>query len=110
MVSSGARQTGSAMTPLAERFTLVTSLVCSSIERFLWMMPMPPSWAKAMARFASVTVSIGEETIGILSGIWQENRVWVLVSAGIISDFWGTKRMSSKVMPSLINLLSMNTI
>ena len=31
---------------------------------FLWMMPMPPSWAMAMARRASVTVSIAAERIG----------------------------------------------
>ena len=30
------------------------------------MMPMPPSWARAMASSLSVTVSIGEETIGML--------------------------------------------
>jgi hypothetical protein len=37
---------------------------------FLWMMPMPPSWARAMARSLSVTVSIGEETMGRLRSMF----------------------------------------
>jgi hypothetical protein len=39
------------------------------------MTPMPPAWAMAMARRASVTVSMAEETIGRLSEMVRVSRV-----------------------------------
>ncbi len=39
----------------------------------------PPSWASAIAMSASVTVSIAEDRIGMLSGIPRVS--WVVVSA-----------------------------
>ena len=57
---------GSVMMPFSLRLTLSTSRVWSAMDRFLWMMPMPPSWARAMARSLSVTVSIGDERMGRL--------------------------------------------
>ena len=53
--------------PLALRLTLSTSSVCRSIDMFLWMTPMPPSWARAMAISLSVTVSMGELSSGMFS-------------------------------------------
>ena len=49
---------GLTIIPLSERLTRSTSEACSSMDRFLWMMPMPPCCAIAMASRDSVTVSI----------------------------------------------------
>ena len=49
---------------------------------FLWTMPMPPSWASAMASRASVTVSMAAESSGRFSWI---DRVSCVVEA----DFAG---------------------
>ncbi len=57
------------MIPFSDRLTLSTSRVCSSIDMFLWMTPSPPSCASAMASSASVTVSIGEDRIGMFRPI-----------------------------------------
>lgn len=40
-VWSGLKQTGSVMKPFLYFLTLLTSLACSSMERFEWMMPIP---------------------------------------------------------------------
>ena len=40
---------GSVTTPDSKRLTLATSAACSAGVRFLWMMPMPPSCAIAIA-------------------------------------------------------------
>ncbi len=45
--------------------TRVTSAACRSTDMFLWMNPMPPSAAMAMAMYASVTVSMAAETMGM---------------------------------------------
>ena len=52
---------------------------------FLWMMPMPPSWARAMASSLSVTVSIGEETIGMLRRMLRVSWVRTSTSRGTTS-------------------------
>ena len=85
MESPGPSVIGSRMMPLAERLTLVTSRACASGERFLWMIPMPPSWASAIARSDSVTLV---------------RRAVTLVSAGLMELARGMSRTSSKVMPS----------
>ena len=46
------------------------------------MMPMPPARARAMARRASVTVSIAAETIGMASSMRGVSRVRVRTSSG----------------------------
>ena len=58
---------GSLTTPLSKRLTFATSAACFAGVMFLWMMPRPPSCAMAMARRASVTVSIAAETSGMFS-------------------------------------------
>ena len=57
--ASGSMVTGSTTIPLSYFFTLrdLARLPLGAC-RFLWMMPMPPSCAMAMAVRASVTVSI----------------------------------------------------
>ncbi len=49
---------------------------------FLWIMPIPPSWAKAMASRDSVTVSIAADTNGMLRLIVRVNWVLRLTSLG----------------------------
>ena len=53
--------------PLSDRLTRSTSDACSSIDRFLWMTPMPPCCAIAIARRDSVTVSIAALRSGTLT-------------------------------------------
>ena len=58
---------GLRMMPLSYFLTASTSRAWRSVLMFLWMMPMPPSRAMAMASRASVTVSMAAETSGIFS-------------------------------------------
>ena len=74
-VRDGAIVSGSTTMPDCAFFTRLTSRACSSIVRFLWMKPMPPSRAMRIAVAASVTVSIAELTSGIRSGIAGVRRV-----------------------------------
>ena len=64
MRCSGDSVIGLTIMPLSDRFTRSTSDACSSIERFLWMTPMPPCCAIAIASPDSVTVSIAALAIG----------------------------------------------
>ena len=66
-------------------------------DMFLWTMPMPPSCAMAIARRASVTVSIAAEATGMLSGMVRVRRVLRLTSRGRTVEWAGTRRTSSKV-------------
>ncbi len=61
------------------------------------MMPMPPSWARAMASRDSVTVSIAAETSGMFSSIPRDRRVERSTWLGWTSERPGTSRTSSKV-------------
>ena len=72
-------------------------------------MPRPPSRASAMARRASVTVSIAAETIGMFSEIDGVSRVIVETSFGRTCDSAGRRSTSSKVSPSLPNFRSSAT-
>ena len=67
---------------------------------------MPPARASAIARRASVTVSIAAETTGIASSSSRVSRVRVETSFGSTSDDAGTSRTSSKARPSRANLSS----
>ena len=58
MLASGDSVIGLTIIPLSERFTRSTSEAWSSIPRFLWMTPSPPSCAIAIAILDSVTVSM----------------------------------------------------
>ena len=65
---------GLTIMPLSDRLTRSTSDACSSIERFLWMTPMPPCCAIAMARRDSVTVSIAALSSGTLTRMLRVSR------------------------------------
>ena len=88
---------GSLTTPLSKRLTLATSAACFAGVMFLWMIPSPPSCAMAIARRASVTVSIAAETSGMLSAIERVRRVFRDTSRGTTRECAGTSRTSSKV-------------
>src|SRR5436190_6204925 len=83
--------------PLSDRFTRSTSDACSSIDRFLWMMPMPPCCAIAIARRDSVTVSIAALTSGTFRRILRVSRVLTSTSVGSTLECRGTSSTSSKV-------------
>ncbi len=57
------------------------------------MTPMPPAWAMAMASRASVTVSMAEDRMGILTEIDRVTREATWTSFGKTSD--GPGRIST---------------
>ena len=65
---------------------------------------MPPAWAMAMASRLSVTVSMADETMGMLRLISRVNRVAVSTCPGITSEAPGSSKTSSKVRPSRISM------
>src|ERR1700722_13216745 len=67
---------------------------------FLWMMPIPPSWAMVMAKRASVTVSMAAETTGRLTWISRVSLLANDTSRGKTSEYAGTSRTSSNVSAS----------
>ena len=75
MRASGRMVTGSTIIPDSDRFTLSTSSAWTSIGRFLCTTPRPPCWASAMARRASVTVSMAAATIGTLRRMPRHSQV-----------------------------------
>ena len=97
---SGPMVTGSTIMPLSLRFTRSTSSACRSMVMFLWMMPMPPCWARAMARCDSVTVSMAELRMGMFRAMRRVTQVRVSVSTGWTELRAGCKSTSSKVRPS----------
>mmetsp|Transcript_149073 Transcript_149073/g.211842 ORF Transcript_149073/g.211842 Transcript_149073/m.211842 type:complete len:300 (+) Transcript_149073:767-1666(+) len=70
----GRTQTGSRMKPALYFFTRETSLAWSSMAMFVWITPMPPSKAMAIAMLDSVTVSIGLDTMGVRKEMRFVNR------------------------------------
>ncbi len=99
-VASGGMVTGFITMPLSKRFTCRTLSACSSGVRLRCTTPRPPACAMAMARRASVTVSIAEETIGRLRLMDRVRRVRRSVSAGSTSEWPGRISTSSKVSAS----------
>ena len=81
-VCSGDRENGSVMTPFSDLFTLSTSSACASIDIFLWMIPIPPCLAMAIAMRCSVTVSMPALIIGIFSLIFFVSHVVKSTSLG----------------------------
>ena len=74
-VAFGSMVTASRIMPDSYFLTARTSLACSSTVIFLCTMPMPPSCAMAIARRASVTVSIAEDISGIFNEIFLDTRL-----------------------------------
>ena len=94
---SGASVIGLTIIPLSERFTRSTSVACSSTDRFLWMTPMPPCCAIAMASSDSVTVSMAALASGTFSGMFRVNFVVTSTWVGTTCECCGTSSTSSKV-------------
>ena len=69
---------------------------------------MPPSCASAIAMSASVTVSIAEDRIGMLSGISRVRKVCVSAWLGRTDDSSGCRRTSSNVSPSGMSAASLS--
>src|ERR1051326_299370 len=94
---SGPSVIGFMIMPDSLRFTRSTSAACRSIDMFLWMTPMPPWRAIAIAISDSVTVSIAADTIGIFKGMARVKRLVTLTLRGCTVEGRGTSRTSSKV-------------
>ena len=84
-VSSGGSVMGSVMMPFSLRLTLSTSRGLVRHRHVLVDDAHPPSWASAIARSASVTVSIGEEMIGMFSRTFCVSWVRTSTSRGTTS-------------------------
>ena len=103
-VASGVMVIGLTTMPLSNRFTARTASHCSCTVRLRCRTPIPPNCAITIAMSASVTVSIADDSTGMLSAMPRVN--WVAVSAmlGRTSDAPGTSRTSSKVRPSRMSI------
>ena len=101
-VCSGEREKGSVITPFSERFTLSTSSACSFTDIFLWIIPMPPWRAMAIAILCSVTVSMLALIIGMFKVMALVRRVDRSTIFGVTSEYAGTNNTSSNVIPSPI--------
>ena len=99
---------GSMIMPDSDFLTFSTSRTCWSMLMFLWMMPMPPSLAMAMAVRCSVTVSIAELISGVLSLMVSVSMVASDTSVGRTSEAAGTSSRSSKV--SAVSIVSGNIV
>ncbi len=86
-VCSGERENGSVITPFSERFTLSTSSACAATDMFLWIIPIPPCLAIAIAIFDSVTVSIAALIIGMFSSIFFVKCVFRSIRFGVTSEY-----------------------
>jgi hypothetical protein len=91
-VASGASVIGFRIIPLSERFTRSTSAACRSTDMFLWITPIPPERAIAIAISDSVTVSIAAATNGMLRTIPRVNRERMSTSRGCTRACRGTSR------------------
>ena len=65
---------------------------------------MPPFLAMETAISDSVTVSMAAETSGMFSLIWGVSQEETSTMSGVISEWPGSRRTSSKVSPSGMNL------
>ena len=92
--------TGFTTMPDSNFFTRRTSLAWASASRFLWITPMPPAWAMAIAIGASVTVSIAADISGMLRVMVRVSRVRVSVWLGRTAEAAGFRRTSSNVSAS----------
>src|SRR5881396_758141 len=94
---SGPRVIGCRIIPDSLRFTLSTSAAWRSTGMFLWITPMPPSRAMAIAISDSVTVSIAADTSGMLRAMPRVKRERTSTLRGCTLESRGTSKMSSNV-------------
>ena len=71
---------------------MATCSACTSGVRLRWITPMPPACAMAMASRPSVTVSMAEDRIGILTVISRVTRELTSASAGSTSEGRGCEQ------------------
>ena len=88
--------------PLSYFLTRRTWAACSSGARFLWITPMPPCCAIAMAMPSSVTVSMADDISGMFSSMRRVSRARTSVAAGNTPEEAGTTSTSSKASASLM--------
>ncbi len=110
IVASLSSVIGSIIKPLSLRFTFLTCSTCFSMLMFLCRIPTPPSRASAIARFASVTVSIAADIMGTFSAICLVSWVRMFTSRGNTCENAGTRSTSSNVTPSPKNLFESGEI
>ena len=101
---------GSNIITFSALLTLLTWAACFSTDMFLWITPIPPSRAMAIASSSSVTVSIADDTTGVLMRMFLVNNELRSTSLGSISEYEGIRSTSSKVNPSYKIFSSMNDI
>jgi hypothetical protein len=70
------------------------------MDMFLWITPIPPSRAMAIASVEAVTVSIADDTMGALRTMFLEKREVRSTSRGRTEEAAGRRRTSSNVSPS----------
>ena len=104
MVAFSRSVTGSMIKPLSLRFTFLTCSACCAMLMFLCKIPRPPSLANAIARVASVTVSIAADSMGTFIVISFVSLVVISTSRGRTWLYAGINRTSSNVRPSPKNL------
>ena len=102
-VWSGVIVIGLITIPLSNRLTARTAAACASRSMLRWRTPMPPSCASAIAMSASVTVSIADDSNGMLSGMSRVRKVRVSALEGSTLDSSGWSNTSSNVSPSGIS-------
>ena len=100
IVAFSSKVIGSNIKPLSLRLTFLTCSACCAMLIFLCKNPRPPSLASAMARLASVTVSMAAESMGILIVISFVSRVVISTSRGNTWLYAGISSTSSNVRPS----------
>jgi hypothetical protein len=99
-VACGSMVSGLTTMPDSNFLTCRTNPACCSGSRLRWITPRPPACAMAIAMAPSVTVSIADVMIGILSAISRVMRVRTSVSVGSTSESPGLSSTSSKVSAS----------
>ena len=98
--TSGSTVMGSETTADSYFFTRFTSAACRSTDMFLWMNPIPPSAAMAMAMRDSVTVSMAADTMGTWRTMFRVSRLAVSTCFGRTLLSAGTSSTSSNVRAS----------
>ena len=93
--------------PDSNFFTCRTWAAWPSGSKLRWITPMPPACAMAIAMRASVTVSMAEAMIGMLSGMARVTRERISTSEGSTSDRPGFSSTSSNVNASRMPLKSL---
>src|SRR5712671_354526 len=99
-VASGPMVSGFTTMPDSNFFTWRTWAAWWSGSRLRWITPMPPACAMAIAIWASVTVSMAEARIGMLTVISRVMRLRTSASDGNTSDRPGCSNTSSNVRAS----------